>query len=158
MGEQRDNVLVRANDGTLQAVFNPPNGMSSNDFLLMQAGYFHACIGEEIAESDDTLHYYLRHLESMKLLVTNLELPWCEFIPIAHRGSLVSITPIQGEKAGKELPKYSNALITCLSFLTKQNNLIHKMAVYYDQQIRDLKLLIENRKKAVILNNEEAKD
>ncbi|WP_251619807.1 hypothetical protein [Odoribacter lunatus] len=94
-------------------------------------------------ETTPPAEYLLSLLQNMKKLLTTLERPWDQYIPIIHCGTLLYTQRIEGASAKMKVAQLSTELITTLSYLDHAGRLIDNMAKYYHQQIHELSKFME---------------
>lgn len=107
----------------------------------------------ELSEGDDWQHYLLRYFQTMKAIFASLERPWDKYTPIIHKGGIMASCSTEGKEARKKTISASTELINCTLFFLKQARFIDDSALFFNQQIKELELLME-----ATPNTEESRD
>lgn len=113
------------------------------DFLTQHSAYYLNFSKITLDEGDDSLHFLLRRLEEMKMLISNLQLPWEKAILFIHQGACFHYEKqlMLGEK--KKILGLSSQLISMAVVMMQNKKMIHRLGLYFENQINDLKALIE---------------
>lgn len=92
-------------------------------------------------------HLYLRHqLQCMKSLMSRLELPWDQYIPLLYRSFAYYTQWEEAKNVRNRNYRLSTVLMECVTFLSKSGRLIYSMAAYYDKQIKEVDQKIADNK------------
>lgn len=121
---------------------------TTKEFLIMLANDYIKFSNKNLTINDDPLHFLLRRLKEIKLILTHLELSWEKCIPIVHKGSILFHNAQEGKNAKQKMANLSTELINTMSFLAVNTPLIHTLILYYDNQINKLKTLIGETKES----------
>lgn len=89
---------------------------------------------------------YLQHqLRYMKRIMTKLELPWDQYIPLLFRCFSRYMFQEESKSARNRNYYLSSDLMECITFLSQSGRLINNMAAYFDNQIKEIDRIIAEK-------------
>lgn len=137
---EQDNNSIKADSSS-----NPSEreiSESTKEFLTRHWEYYLDFTKTALQEGDDAPHYLLRRLEEMKSTLTYLQFPWEKAIPIIHQGTCLCYEVRMGPNERRRLMIQSTQFLEMAIFMAQNKKTIHRLLLYLENQIKDLKALI----------------
>lgn len=113
-------------------------------FFNEEAHRIRKAFNEKTNEHD--LVYLRRQLKYIKNLTTILELPWDNLISILFRFFSAYMQHPDKNMNHQKVHQQTALLMDSMSFLSKNPQMIHALSLYFDQKIKDLDKLLEEKK------------
>lgn len=115
------------------------------EFLNKMSDYFYNDIPKVEDKPIGSLQYLHHYMVQTRDLFRALERPWAKLIPLVHRGSSLSMLSTQTEINPKKHVRLTTDLISTMCYLNRNQNVIHRMSVFYSQQVQLLENLLRQK-------------
>lgn len=120
-----------------------PKELSAEVFFEEEANRFHQVFNN--SKDEVNLEYLRGQLQSMKSLMTHLELPWDRIIPIIFRCFAYYMRQPSDLISGRKTFQYTSMLIDLSTYMSQNGYFVNCMVAFFDRQINDLDKLIAEK-------------
>lgn len=117
-------------------------GEATKEFLKIQANYYQRYAEKGSGDEREALVTLLHFLESQRVLLSRIQLPWSQCNSIVHQGSMLCFDGQLGKNARKKLIINSTKIINNFTYLAQNTKRIEYLLNYYTSQIKNLREML----------------
>ena len=123
----------------------PDSHSENEEFFSKMSYYLHDSAAKVNDEPASSLPYLYYRMVQLRDLFRSLERPWLDFVSLVHRESLVAVLADKEPKPRKKHVQLTNDLVAFLCNMSKNRKVIHKMSVFYSNQVEELSALLRQK-------------